>query len=164
MRNKSLVLRLRPRIVLLPLLILGLASCAVPSKAPLRVNVANVHRLESTTLEVRLLATLRVQNANDFPIEFSGAAIELQLRGKAIGTGVTDAHGLVPRFGETLLDVPVTISALSEFRQALGLYGTSDRRIDLSVKGRLNGPAFDPLAFDWRGEVPLQLDQPAAGR
>lgn len=144
----------RLSIAILPLALL--VACATP-RVPLQVNVASVERIEGASMELRFMAKLRVQNANDAPIEFSGAAVELQLRGKTIGTGVSNGSGYVPRFGETFVNVPVTVSALGEVRQAIGLYGAPDRKLDVALKGRLNGPAFDALGFDWRGEMAMPL-------
>ena len=145
----------RLSIALIPLALL--AACATPSRVPLRVNVANVERVEGASMELRFVAKLRVQNANDGPIEFNGASVELILNGKTIGTGVADTRGSVPRFGETFVDVPVTVSALGEVRQAIGLYGAPDRKLDTVLKGRLSGSSFDDLRFEWRGELAMPL-------
>jgi len=144
-------------LALIPLLLL--AACATPARVPLRVNVATVERAEGASMELRFIARLRVQNANDAPVEFNGASVELLLAdGKTIGTGVVDTRGSVPRFGETFVDVPVTVSALGEVRQAIGLYGAPDRKLDTVLKGRLSGSSFDDLRFEWRGE--LAMPQP----
>ena len=133
-----------------------LVGCATP-RTPLQVNVASVERIDGASMELRFMARLRVQNANDSAIEYSGAAVELQLRGKTIGTGVTSGSGSVPRFGEVMLDIPVTVSALGEVRQAIGLYGAPDRKLDVVLKGRLNGPTFSVQNFDWHGEMAMPL-------
>ena len=92
--------------------VLFLTSCAtVPTVVPLQVNVANVNRIESSTLELRMLTRLRIQNNNDKDVAFSGASAELQLAsGKTIGTGVSAGAGVVPRYGEVLVDIPITVS------------------------------------------------------
>ncbi len=151
-RRQSLA---RLSLTALPLALL-LVGCATP-RAPLQANVASVQRIDSASMELRFMAKLRLQNSNDTPIEYSGASVELQLRGKTIGTGVSSGSGSVPRFGEVLIDVPVTVSALGEVRQAIGLYGAADRKLDVVLKGRLNGPAFNTQNFDWHGEMALSL-------
>ena len=147
----TMKLRRLSLLALIPLALL--AACAAPPRTPLQVNVASVERIEGASMELRFVAKLRVQNANDQAIEYSGAAVDLLLNGKSIGTGVTNASGYVPRFGETFVNVPVTVSGLGEVRQAIGLYGAPDRKLDVALKGRLNGPNFDVLGFDWRGEL-----------
>jgi len=145
----------RLSLALIPLVML--AACATPNRVPLRVNVATVERVEGASMELRFVAKLRVQNANDAAIEFNGASVELMLNGKTIGNGVSDARGFVPRFGETFVDVPVTVSALGEVRQAIGLYGAPDRKLDTVLKGRLSGSSFDDLRFEWRGELAMPM-------
>ena len=142
-------------IALIPLAVL--AACATPANAPLRVNVASVDRIEGAAMELRFVARLRVQNTNDGPIEFTGATAELMLNGKTIGTGVSDGRGTVPRLGETFVNVPITVSALGEVRQAIGLYGAPDRKLDTVLKGRLAGGSFDDLRFEWRGELAMPM-------
>lgn len=132
-----------------------LAACATPS-VPLRVNVASVERIDGQSMELRFVATLRVQNANDSSLGFSGASAELVLNGKTIGTGVTDQGGSVPRYGEVLVKLPITVSALGDVRQAIGLYGAPDRKLDTTLRGRLAG-TFDDLRFEWRGELAMPL-------
>ena len=151
----------RPALARLSLAMLPLAlvvACATP-RAPLQVNVASVERIEGASMELRFMAKLRVQNPNDAPVEFSGATAELQLRGtgRTIGTGVSSGSGYVPRFGETFVNIPITVSGLGELRQAIGLYGAPDRKLDVGLKGRLNGPGYDALSFDWRGEMAMPL-------
>jgi LEA14-like dessication related protein len=133
-----------------------LAACATPS-VPLQVNVASVDRIEGASMELRFVARLRVQNSNDMSIPFSGASVQLLLNGKTIGSGVNDVAGTVPRFGEAMVNVPVTVSGLGDVRQAIGLYGAPNRRLDVTLNGRLNGPGFDALPFQWRGEMAMPL-------
>ena len=142
-------------IALIPLALV--AACATPSREPLRVNVASVQRIEGAAMELRFVAKLRVQNPNDGPVDFSGASAELMLNGKTIGAGVSDGRGTVPRFGETFVDVPVTVSALGDVRQAIGLYGAPDRKLDTVLKGRLAGSGPGDLSFEWRGELAMPL-------
>ena len=146
----------RLTLALIPLALLG-ACASAPLLVPLRVNVASVERIEGAAMELRFMARLRVQNANDAAIEYSGAFVELQLRGKTIGTGVSDGRGYVPRFGETFVNVPVTVNALGEVRQAIGLYGAPDRKLDTVLKGRLAGSGPGDLSFEWRGELAMPL-------
>ena len=63
----------------------------------------------------------------------------------------------MPRFGEVILEVPVTVSSLGEVRQAIGLYGAADRKLDVTLKGRLNGPGFNAQNFEWQGEMAMPL-------
>jgi hypothetical protein len=41
----------------------------------------------------------------------------MDVQGKTFATGVSDAGGSVPRFGDAIISVPVTVSALRMVRQ-----------------------------------------------
>lgn len=125
------------------------------NNVPLQVSVASVQRIDGAAMEVRFLARLRVQNPNDGPVAYTGAAAELFLAsGASIGVGVINDAGTVPRYGDVFVDVPITVSGLGEVRKATGLYG-ADRKTDVTVKGRLQGNGYDNLNFQWRGELAL---------
>src|SRR5262245_59261874 len=81
-----------------PLLIQGCAT--LQHRDPLQVTVAGIEPLQGQGMELRMLVKLRVQNPNDAPIEYNGAAVEMIVQGKTFATGVIDASGTVPRFGE----------------------------------------------------------------
>lgn len=142
----------------LPLALLG--ACATP-RAPLQVNVASVERIDSAPMELRFVARLRVRNPNDMALEFSGTTAELSLSGsgKVIGGGVSDTRGTVPRLGEAIVELPITVDALGDVRQAIGLYGAANRKLDVALRGRLVGGG-DALRFEWRGELAMA---PATG-
>jgi LEA14-like dessication related protein len=133
----------------------ALVSCATVPSIPMQVNVATVERIPGDSMELRFNAKLRIQNPNTEPVEYSGAFVELMLAGKTIGTGVTDSSGLVPRYGEVIVDVPVTVTALGEVRRATGLYGAADRKLDVVLRGKLQGATFSDLGFQWRGEMAM---------
>ena len=96
---------------------------------------------------------LRVQNPNDAALDFDGISIELDVRGSPFATGVSDERRSVPRFGEIVISVPVSVSALAVVRQAIGL-ATSERPIvDYTLHGRLAGTRFGGLRFESKGEI-----------
>src|SRR5262245_38182537 len=98
------------------------SGCAsLQGRDPLQVTVAGVEPLQSQGLELRMLVKLRVQNPNDAPVDYNGVALEMDVQGKTFATGVSDAQGSVPRFGDALISVPVTASAFRMAGQALGM-------------------------------------------
>jgi len=132
------------------------AGCAALGRDPVQVQVVDVEPLDGEGMELRFLCKLRVQNPNDAPIDFNGIYVDLQVRGSSLATGVSDAAGTVPRFGEVVVGIPVTVSALNIVRQAIGLYTSSDRgRIDYVLKGKIGGPLFGSVRFESRGELTL---------
>jgi len=145
------------RAALAGLLAVALAGCAsLPGRDPLNVQVAGIEPLEGQGLEMRMAVKLRVQNPNDSAVDYDGAALELELNGKRFATGVSNERGSVPRFGETVLTVPVSVSALSAIRQALGLAnGSSLDNIPYVVRGKLSGGMFGTTRFSDTGSLSL---------
>ena len=153
------------RFLSLVLAALPLAGCAtLPSRDPPQITVAGVEPLQGEGLELRLLVKLRVQNPNDAPIDYDGTYVRLDVQGKTFATGVSDARGSVPRFGEAVVSVPVTISAFRMARQVVGAIGAMERgagvdKIRYELRGKLSGAGFSSVRFGSQGEVAL----PGAG-
>lgn len=145
----------------------GLAGCASFGGVPLRVNVVDLEMLPAGGFELRVLVRLRVQNPDSKALEFQGISLELDLQGMNFASGVSAAAGTVPAFGEQVLEVPVTISAISLLRQVLSLAGESQGpriRIGYAARGRLGG-SFGGERFESKGDVewpPRPAPKPAA--
>jgi LEA14-like dessication related protein len=154
---------LMPRRTLLVLALLTLAGCAgMPQQEPLQVTVAGIEPLQGEGLEVRMLVRLRVQNPNDAPFEFDGVSVTLDVQGKTFATGVAGESGVVPRFGETVVAVPVTVSVLRMVRQVMGvLDGQPVDRIRYEMSGKLSGTGFSVARFRVQGEFDLPKPAPA---
>ncbi len=136
--------------------LLAVAGCANwPGTYPLQVSLAGIESLPGEGLEVRLAVKLRVQNPNDAPIDYNGVALTLELRGIDFASGVSDIAGSVPRFGETVLVVPVTVSAFAMARQVYS-FATGDRsKVTYVARGRLAGSGFGGMHFESKGEFDL---------
>ena len=135
-----------------------LASCAMlPGHDPLQVTVAGIESVEGQGMEWRMLVTLRVQNPNDTPVEYDGAYLKMDILDSAFATGVSDERGTVPRFGEALVRVPVTVSTVNIVRQVIGFAagGKAPDRISYRLEGKLNSPGFGSTRFDSHGEIAL---------
>lgn len=138
-----------------------LAACAGFGLAAPRVTVADLEGLPSKGLEMRFLLRLRVQNPNATDIDYDGLTLDLKLAGKAVASGVTNAKGTLPRYGETMVEIPVTVSTINLLKQAWGLaegkgldkgdgqgvpyelhgqIGTGLGRVPFEQKGTLNLP------------------------
>ena len=151
------------RRALLTLALLTLGGCAgMPQKDPLQVTVAGIEPLQGEGLELRMLVRLRVQNPNDAPFEFDGVSVTLDVQGKTFATGVAAESGTVPRFGEAMVAVPVTVSVLRMVRQVMGvLDGEPVDRIRYEMSGKLSGTGFRPARFQAQGEFELPKSAPA---
>ncbi|MET0377696.1 MAG: LEA type 2 family protein [Spongiibacteraceae bacterium] len=123
--------------------------------------LAGIEPLPSEGLELRMLVKLRVQNPNDKPIEFNGVFIEMDMQGKRFASGVSAATGSVPRYGETVVNVPVSISALSLVQQAIGAARDEFRgRLAYRLRGKISGPSFGSVRINSSGELTLPADMP----
>lgn len=138
----------------------ALSGCAsLIDREPVRVNVVGIEPLRGEGLEARLALKLRVINPNDIGLSFDGIAVDLDVRGQPFASGVSNEKGEVPRFGETVITIPVSVSALALVRQALGVArGGADQRIGYTLRGRLAGTPLGGIAFDTRGEVELPAE------
>jgi len=132
-----------------------LAACAsLTGREPLSVDVAGIEPLPSQGMEGRFLVKLRVQNPNETPVDFDGISLRLDVRGQRLASGVSDARGTVPRFGETVLAVPVSVPVTAMLRQAMGLASGNDG-LDYELTGRLAGTGFGGVPFSSTGELTL---------
>lgn len=138
-----------------------LGGCAaLPVGDPPRVNFAGMESLGGEGLELRFLVKLRVQNPADAPLEIDGIALTLAVRGMEFASGVSNAKASVPRFGETVLSVPVTVPASAVLRQAWALKSGGDlRKIEFELSGRLGAGPLGGHRFSSKGE----LDWPPGG-
>ncbi len=141
------------RLLLIALLALTLGACAALSpRDPLNVQVAGIQPLQGEGLEARFLVKLRLQNPNEGAIDYSGVALDLEVNGRRLASGVSDQRGTVPRFGESVLEVPVTISAFSAARQALGLAeNIGIDAVPYVLRGKLAGGLFRHSALRREG-------------
>jgi LEA14-like dessication related protein len=140
-------------------------GCAsLQGKDPLQVTVAGIEPLQGQGLEVRMMVKLRVQNPNDAPIDYRGVALEMDVQGKTFASGVSDATGSVPGFGEAVVAVPVTISAFRMVRQAIGVASGTAGKITYEMKGKLGGGMLSAARFSTQGEFELPAGVNTAGR
>lgn len=138
---------------------LMLAGCAsLAYREPVRINVVGLEPIPGEGMEMRFKVKLRVQNPNETAIDFDGLALDLDLNGRPFATGVSDGAGSVPRFGETLIEIPVSVSAIAVVRQALGVIeGADDGKAEVpyALRGRLAGGLLGGMRFSDSGTLKL---------
>lgn len=144
--------------LLLTVLTLFLNSCSTLSgREPLRVTVAGIEPLQGQGLEVRMQVKLRMQNPNESAIEYDGVSLKLEVQGQTYASGVSDVRGTIPRFGEAVIEVPVTMSTMRLAMQAVGIMreGRPPEKLKYKVTGKLGGAAFSSVSFATEGEFDL---------
>ena len=136
---------------------LMLAGCAsLAYREPVRINVVGLEPIPGEGMEMRFKVKLRVQNPNETAIDFDGLALDLDLNGRPFATGVSDGAGSVPRFGETLIEIPVSVSAIAVVRQALGVIeGDGKAEVPYALRGRLAGGLLGGMRFSDSGTLKL---------
>ncbi|CAM5297867.1 MULTISPECIES: LEA type 2 family protein [unclassified Thauera] len=143
--------------VLVVLALLAVGGCAsLVHREPVRINVVGLEPIPGEGMEMRFKVRMRVQNPNDSAIDFDGLALELELNGRPFATGVSDRAGSVPRFGETLIEIPVSVSAIAVVRQALGVIeGEAKAEVPYTLRGRLAGGLAGGMRFSDSGTLKL---------
>lgn len=144
------------------LLVLALSGCAsLAPRDPLRIDMVGLEPLPAQGMEMRFALVLRVQNPNDAPFDYDGLALELDVNGQPLASGVSDQGGQVPRYGEALLRVPLSVSAFSLLRQAWAAAGYREARgLPYALRGKLGGGLLGTQRFSERGT--LDWPQPPA--
>lgn len=145
------------RVLLAALFVLVLNACAALATrdAPI-LHVVGVDPLPGEGLEMRFALKLRLQNPNDAPLNYDGVALELQVNGRPLASGVSDEGGSVPRFADRVLVVPVSVSAFDALRQALGLAANDSlERVPYVLRGKLAGGALGARRFADKGVLDL---------
>ena len=143
--------------------LLATGCAALQGGDPLQVTVAGITPAQGEGMELRMLVQLRVQNPNDAPIDYSGVALQMNLQGKKFATGVSDTSGTIPRFGEALIAVPVTVSAFQMIQQALTMtQGQASGKISYEMKGKLQSSGLGTKHFSTQGTLDLPSAAPDA--
>lgn len=143
--------------LLLSLLLLALSACAVyPNNDPLNVNVVGVQSLQSQDMEVRFAVKIRVQNPNATNVNYTGVALALDINGQPFASGVSNESGSIAGYSETVMSVPVSVSAFSVIRQTFGLSQAQTlNNLPYIVHGKLAGGLFGTKRFVDSGKLSL---------
>ncbi len=129
--------------LLASLLCIGLAACSsLTPRDPLHIDLVGLEPQAGQGMEMRFVVVLRVQNPNDNAIYYNGVALDLEVNGQPLASGVSADSGQVPRFGEALVRIPLSVSTFSLVRQA---WAASGYRQGQNLPYRLNGKLADGL-------------------
>lgn len=148
---------------ILSLLLLTLSACAIyPNNDPLSINVVGLQPLQSQDMEIRFAVKIRVQNPNGTHINYNGVALDLDINGQPFASGVSNESGSIAGYSETVLSVPVSVSAFSVLRQTFGLSQVQTLNgMPYVLRGKLAGGLFGTRRFVDSGK--LSLPGPTTG-
>lgn len=143
------------RAALVSFFIISLAACSSLSpRDPVKIDLVGIEPLPGEGLEMRFSVKLRVQNPNDSAIDYNGIALDLEVNDQPLASGVSDQSGQVPRFGEAVISVPVTISAFSAMRQAMGASRFQPGQgLPYELNGKFAGGLFGTSRFSDSGTL-----------
>jgi LEA14-like dessication related protein len=134
--------------------LLGLSACAGWGvREPLNVTIADITPLDMTVLEQRYAVKVQVLNPNDAEITFDGVAFDLEINGKPFARGVSSRGGVVPRFGEAVIEMQVVSGLQNILRQIAQLQKGDRAGFTYRVKGRLHSTGgLGSIPFHTKGE------------
>jgi LEA14-like dessication related protein len=149
-----------PRIFVVALFstsLLSMPGCAsMIRRDPVEVYVVGIEPLQGAGLELRMLVKLRVQNPNEAPIDYNGVSLSMDVQGKRFGSGVSSEAGTIPRFGESVISVPVSVSAMRMVRGAMQVFGAEGTgKIEYELRGKLAGSLANTVRFSSKGEMEM---------
>ena len=158
----SLALPFPLRTLLAVILAWILGACAsMPHSDPVQVTVVDIESLPGEGLEMRMMVKLRVQNPNGAPVEYDGIYLRLDVQNKTFATGVSDERGSVPRYGESVISVPMTVSTLRVMANVLGMLdGRPPEKLKYQLYGKFDGPGFGSTRFQLQGEFATPAASP----
>jgi hypothetical protein len=142
-------------------LAVGLAGCAGLRVAePLRVSLVGLEPLAGQGLEWRFLVKLRVLNPNPSPVEYDGGFVAMSVRGSEVASGVLGEAGRLPGYGDTVVSIPMSVTALGVVRPLLGLAGAvaggDASPLAYALRGSLSTGVFGRIPFAMSGEVDMR--------
>lgn len=147
------------RLLALLCTLLALGGCAgMSARDPVRISLVGMEPLQGEGFELRFALRLRVQNPNDSDIDFDGVSVALDVNGRPFAAGVSADKGHVPRFGEAVISIPVSVPALTALRQALGFTDGGDiGRLPYVLSGKLAGGPLGTQRFSEKGTLDLPV-------
>ncbi|PZQ37984.1 MAG: hypothetical protein DI560_19225 [Pseudomonas putida] len=145
------------RLLLVLLMAGGLNACALfQARDPLNISVIGIEPLAGQELEMRMAVKMRVQNPNEATVDYSGIALNLEVNGQPLASGVSDQPGHIGRYGEAVIVVPVSITAFSFLRQAYGMSKLDSLQgMPYVLRGKLAGGPLGTVRFTDEGTLEL---------
>lgn len=145
------------RLLLVVLLTCTVNACALfQARDPLNISVIGIEPLPGQELELRMAVKIRVQNPNETPVDFNGIALNLEVNDQPLAAGVSDQRGHIGRYDETVIVVPVSVTAFAFLRQAYGLSQVqSPQGLPYVLRGKLAGGPLGTVRFTDKGKLDL---------
>ena len=131
-----------------------LAGCAPRLQKP-EISLAGIDLIGLGLLEQRFVLKLRIRNPNDVDVPVNALNFDVELNARHFARGVSDKPVIIPRQGETILEVK-TVSRLGDLLKPLRDAQKNGRgQLGYRVFGSVDLEGFGSIPFDRSGDVPL---------
>jgi LEA14-like dessication related protein len=143
------------RVLLVALVLIAIAGChREPRPQPpwVDVSISQISAGQMGVLEQTYKLALRVQNPNNFDINADGLSFAIEANGRVFAKGVSNQAVLIPRMGETL----VQVQAISDFSKIAAQINSAQSIRNEGLHYRLVGRFFsgnERILFDYYGRV-----------
>ncbi len=138
------------------ILIVTLTGCitAQSVKAP-RIALGKVRLLDSTGLTQRLEVELLVANPNDFDIPLTGLQFVMQMNGLDFANGLSNARVTLPRLGEAVVPVTVTVSILAVLQQVRAVSESTGLEYKITGEVFIDHALVGKVPFEKSGKLEM---------
>lgn len=121
------------------------------------VSLAGLDLVELGLFEQRFVMKLRIQNPNDVDLPINGLAFDVELNGQHFAKGLSAKPVIIPRMGESVLEVTATSNLGSVLRQLRELQKGGCNRIDYRMSGKLSLDGVGNIPFERLGGLQMPL-------
>lgn len=137
-------------------LTLWLAGCATLPAAiePPNLSLVSIEPVAVTPLEQKYRLKVRLQNPNDHALDIAGMSYVLEVNGQALLKGVSAESVMLPRFGESVIELSGVSTLFGFVRQFQALQERKTRGMDYKLSGKLKlNKRFGSLPFSYEGTL-----------
>lgn len=117
------------------------------------ISLAGIELVELGLLEQRFNLKLRIQNPNDVALPINGITFEIELDGTTFAKGLSDKVLIVPRLGETVMEVEATSTLGMVWKQLVDSQKSNRNKVDYRLSGRLFLEGLGSIPFEQKGDV-----------
>lgn len=136
--------------------LLGIAAslgCSFNSVKPPAVSLVDVRFGEVTLFETTLVARVRVENENKFPVTVDGGVHRIYLNDIDIGRGLSDERIELGRYGATEQQLTIRLSNVSMLRQIEPLIQSEEFEYRIESSMHMVSPSRSELELVNRGRL-----------
>jgi LEA14-like dessication related protein len=141
--------------------VVSTAGCAFLAKhmEPPRVSVVDLRIKSVTFFESAMEIDIRIQNPNALSFHTTGITFDLEINGRRLATGLSDASIKVPAMGSAIMPIIVYSNMLDVLRGVYSIQGKE--KVSYGITGRIRlkeGRGLpETLPFKSKGEITIQM-------